>query len=209
MKISGLLTAKYAVLFSFLLLFTLQGNQVFSQKKVIKENGLYANIKTNKGDILIYLEFEKTPLTVANFVGLAEGDIPNSAKKEGEPYYNGIVFHRVIKDFMIQTGDPTGTGRGGPGYSFKDEFHKELKHDKAGILSMANAGPGTNGSQFFITHKETPWLDNRHSVFGHVISGQDVVDAIENGDKIIEVEIIRKGKDARKFDALNTFNSLK
>jgi peptidyl-prolyl cis-trans isomerase A (cyclophilin A) len=195
--------------FFFVLVAALSFQSCNLSKKLVKEEGLYANIKTNKGDILLYLEFEKTPLAVANFVGLAEGVIPNDAKKEGEPYYNGIVFHRVIKDFMIQTGDPSGTGRGGPGYRFKDEFHSDLKHDKAGILSMANAGPGTNGSQFFITHKKTAWLDNKHTVFGHVISGQDVVDNIEQGDKIVEVEIIRNGKKAKKFDALKTFNSLK
>ena len=178
------------------------------QKSLIKEDGLYAKIITTKGDIIVYLEFEKTPLTVANFVGLAEGQIKNDAKNPGEPYFNGIIFHRVIKDFMIQTGDPTGTGRGGPGYKFKDEFHPDLKHDKAGILSMANSGPGTNGSQFFITHKDTPWLNNKHSIFGHVVEGQDVVNNIQNDDKIIEVKIIRNGKKAKKFNALETFNKL-
>jgi len=178
------------------------------QKSPVKEEGLYAKMTTTKGDIVLFLEFEKTPLTVANFVGLAEGKIKNDAKKLQEPYYNGIVFHRVIKDFMIQAGDPTGTGRGGPGYKFKDEFHPDLKHDKEGILSMANAGPGTNGSQFFITHKDTPWLDNKHTVFGHVVLGQEVVNEIETGDKIIDVTIIRNGRKARKFNAVETFNSL-
>jgi peptidylprolyl isomerase len=173
------------------------------------EDGLYARLHTNKGDILLQLEYEKTPLTVANFVGLAEGKIKNSAKPEGEPYYNGIIFHRVIKDFMIQAGDPTGTGRGGPGYKFKDEFDKSLKHNKAGILSMANAGAGTNGSQFFITHKATPWLDGKHSVFGHVKEGQDVVDAIAQGDTILNVRILRVGKNAKKFDAPAVFDELK
>ena len=178
------------------------------QNNLIKEAGLYAIVTTNKGEIILYLEFEKTPVTVANFVGLAEGQIKNDAKKIGEPYYNGIVFHRVIKDFMIQTGDPTGTGRGGPGYKFEDEFHPDLKHNKAGILSMANAGVDTNGSQFFITHKNTPWLDNKHSIFGHVVEGQDIVNIIQKGDKIIEIKIIRKGKKAKKFNAVETFNGL-
>ncbi len=177
-------------------------------KNLPKEHGLYAKMITNKGNILLFLEYEKTPLTVANFVGLAEGKIKNEAKKEGEAYYNGILFHRVIDNFMIQGGDPTGTGRGGPGYKFKDEFHPDLKHDKAGILSMANAGAGTNGSQFFITHKETPWLDNRHSVFGHVFEGQDVVNSIKQGDTILEVKILRVGKNAKKFNATQKFNDL-
>jgi peptidylprolyl isomerase len=173
------------------------------------EDGLYARMDTNKGKILLQLEYEKTPLTVANFVGLAEGEIENTAKAEGEPYYDGIIFHRVIKDFMIQAGDPTATGRGGPGYKFKDEFHKDLKHNSAGILSMANAGPKTNGSQFFITHKATPWLDNKHSVFGRVKEGQEVVNAIEQGDTILSVRILRVGKDAKKFDAPAVFLKLK
>ncbi len=174
-----------------------------------KEDGLYARITTNKGDITLFLEFEKTPLTVANFVGLAEGEIKNDAKEFGTPYYNGIVFHRVIDNFMIQCGDPDGTGRGGPGYKFKDEFHADLKHDKAGILSMANAGAGTNGSQFFITHKATSWLNNKHSVFGHVTEGMDVVNSIKKGDNIIEVNILRVGKKAKKFNASETFSELK
>lgn len=172
-------------------------------------DGLYAKITTTKGTIIIQLTPEKTPLTVANFVGLAEGKIPNTAKKAGEPYYDGLKFHRVIKDFMIQGGDPTGTGSGGPGYSFKDEFDPSLKHDRAGTLSMANAGPSTNGSQFFITHKETPWLNGKHSVFGYVVEGQGTVDLIEQGDMIKTVEILRIGDKAKKFDGLKTFNQLK
>jgi peptidyl-prolyl cis-trans isomerase A (cyclophilin A) len=172
------------------------------------EKGMYAEMLTSKGIILLQLEFIKTPLTVANFVGLAEGKIKNEAKND-VPFYNGLKFHRVIKDFMIQGGDPQGNGMGGPGYRFKDEIVPELKHDKEGILSMANAGPGTNGSQFFITHKATPWLDGKHTVFGHVIQGQDVVNAIAQGDEIISVKIIRKGKEAKKFKAAEVFNQLK
>lgn len=173
------------------------------------KDGLYAKLITTKGSIVIKLTPAKTPLTVANFVGLAEGKIPNTAKEDGTPYYDGLKFHRVIKDFMIQGGDPTGTGSGGPGYSFKDEIRPELKHDRAGTLSMANAGPGTNGSQFFITHKETPWLNGKHTVFGYVIEGHGTVDLIEQGDMIKSVEIIRKGDAAKNFDAAKTFAKLK
>ena len=170
-------------------------------------NGLYAKLETSKGDILIQLEFQKTPGTVANFVALAEGKQENSAKDLGTPYYDGLKFHRVIADFMIQGGDPQGTGAGGPGYNFDDEFHTELKHNKPGTLSMANAGPGTNGSQFFITHGETAWLDNKHTVFGYVVEGQDVVNKIKQGDLINHVEIIREGDDAEAFDAVETFKN--
>ena len=172
----------------------------------INKEGMYAKIKTNKGDIMLELEFEKTPLTVANFVGLAEGKIKNNKKEIGEPYYDGLKFHRVIADFMIQGGCPDGNGMGGPGYQFPDEIHPDLKHSGPGILSMANAGPGTNGSQFFITHKETPWLDGKHTVFGKVTEGQDVVDAIAQDDKIIEIDIIRKGEKAKKFDSKAIFD---
>jgi len=172
-------------------------------------DGMYAKINTTKGTITIKLTFEKTPLTVANFVGLAEGKISNSAKPEGEPFYDGLKFHRVIKDFMVQGGDPSGTGAGGPGYSFKDEFHSDLRHDRAGTVSMANAGPGTNGSQFFITHKNTPWLNGKHSVFGYVVDGQTVVNLIEQGDMINSIEIVRVGKAAKNFDAPKVFAEMK
>ena len=171
------------------------------------ESGLYADIQTSKGSILLKLAYEKAPITVANFVSLSEGK--NSKVSEefrSKKYYNGIKFHRVIADFMIQGGDPTGSGSGGPGYRFDDEF-SDLTHKGPGILSMANAGPGTNGSQFFITHKATPWLDGKHSVFGEVIEGQQVVDSIEQNDLIEDVIIIRKGKEARQFDASEVFTS--
>jgi len=164
--------------------------------------GIYAKIKTNKGDILIKLEHEKAPGTVANFIALAEGNHPEVADAhKDKKYYDGLTFHRVIDNFMIQGGDPTGTGAGGPGYKFDDEIHPDLKHNSAGILSMANAGPGTNGSQFFITHEATPWLDGKHTVFGKVIEGQDIVNNIAQGDKIESVEIVRIGEKAEKFDA--------
>lgn len=169
------------------------------------ENGLYAKIHTPKGEILLKLHHDKVPGTVGNFVGLAEGNLENEAKPQGKPYYDGLKFHRVINDFMIQGGDPQGTGSGGPGYQFDDEFHPELQHDSAGTLSMANAGPGTNGSQFFITHGPTAWLDDKHTVFGQVMDGQDVVDAIEQGDKIEKVEIIRSGEEAENFNAVESF----
>lgn len=170
------------------------------------KEGLYAKFITNKGDILVSLTYDKTPGTVGNFVGLAEGKIENSAKPLGTPYYDGLIFHRVISDFMIQGGDPKGVGTGGPGYKFDDEFHADLKHDTPGVLSMANSGPGTNGSQFFITHIETSWLDNKHSVFGKVVEGQDIVDTIQQGDSIEKLEIVRVGEAAEKWDAVEAFN---
>ncbi|MGB0837094.1 MAG: peptidylprolyl isomerase [Flavobacteriaceae bacterium] len=171
------------------------------------ENGLYAKINTTKGAILLKLEFQKTPGTVGNFVALAEGNLENDHKKQGTPYYDGLKFHRVISDFMIQAGCPNGTGAGGPGYQFDDEIHPDLKHDGPGVLSMANAGPGTNGSQFFITHGATAWLDGKHTVFGKVVEGQDVVDAIEQGDDMTSVEIIRVGEEAENFNAVEAFRS--
>ncbi len=169
------------------------------------KDGLYAEIDTTKGKIVLQLEFEKTPLTVANFVGLAEGtknySKDGSAPKpqNGQPFYDGVVFHRVIPGFMVQCGDPTGTGRGGPGYRFKDEIVASLKHDRPGILSMANAGPASNGSQFFITHVPTPHLDGKHTVFGSTVEGQKIVDAIKQGDKITTVKILRVGEKAKAF----------
>ena len=168
-------------------------------------NGLFATISTSKGEIKIELEFEKTPGTVGNFVGLSLGLISNSIKPLGEAYYNGLKFHRVINDFMIQAGCPLGTGTGDPGYKFDDEFHNELKHDRPGVISMANAGPSTNGSQFFITHVETPWLDNKHTVFGNVIDGMDVVNSISQNDEIISVKINAVGDKAKAFDAAKAF----
>lgn len=169
-------------------------------------NGIYAKFVTPKGDILVNLEYEKTPGTVGNFVALAEGNLENSAKAQGTPYYNGLKFHRVIPDFMIQGGCPLGTGTGSPGYQFDDEIHADLKHDGPGVLSMANAGPGTNGSQFFITHVATPWLDGKHTVFGKVVEGQDTVDAVAQGDEM-SVEIIRVGETAEAWNAVEAFRT--
>lgn len=168
-------------------------------------DGLYAEIETSKGNIVLQLEFEKTPVTVANFVSLAEGKNPMVIEQyAGKPFYDGLKFHRVIPKFMIQGGDPDGNGSGGPGYKFKDEI-SDLKMDKAGILAMANAGPATNGSQFFITHNETNYLNGVHTVFGHVVTGQEVVNKIVQDDEIIKVNIIRKGSKAKKFDATKVF----
>ncbi len=171
------------------------------------QDGIYAKFNTPKGEILVKLTHDKTPGTVGNFVALAEGNMENSAKPQGKPYYGGLKFHRVIADFMIQGGCPLGTGTGDPGYKFDDEFHPELQHSGPGVLSMANAGPGTNGSQFFITHVATPWLDNKHTVFGNVVEGQDVVDAIAQGDTIESLEIIRVGDDAKNWNAIEAFRT--
>jgi len=163
-------------------------------------DGLYAVMETTQGEIILSLEYEKTPLTVINFVALAEGKMDTSAKKG--PYYDGLKFHRVINDFMIQGGDPQGTGAGGPGYNFDDEIDNSLQFDGPGVLAMANAGPGTNGSQFFITHVPTPHLQGKHTIFGHVVEGgQDIVNAVKQGDEIKKVTIIRNGAAAEAFKA--------
>lgn len=171
------------------------------------ENGIYAKFNTSKGAVIVKLEHEKAPGTVGNFVALAEGNLENKVKPQGQPFYNGLKFHRVIPDFMIQGGCPQGTGTGGPGYKFDDEFHPDLKHDKPGILAMANSGPGTNGSQFYITHVPTSWLDNKHTVFGHVVEGQDIVDAVSQGDQLESIEIIRQGEEAKNWNAVEAFRT--
>jgi cyclophilin family peptidyl-prolyl cis-trans isomerase len=174
-------------------------------------DGLFAEIDSSKGTILIKLEYEKTPITAANFIGLAEGTLGKKEKSpsDDEGFYDGLLFHRVIPDFMIQGGCPLGTGTGGPGYSFPDEFNKTLRHDGPGILSMANSGPDTNGSQFFITHLATPWLDDKHTVFGKVVEGLEVVNSIKQGDKINSISILRNGEKAENFVVtLNSFEDL-
>ena len=173
------------------------------------ENGIYAKFNTTKGAILVKLTHDLTPGTVGNFVGLAEGNLENKVKPQGVKFYDGLKFHRVIPDFMIQGGCPQGTGTGDPGYKFDDEFHPSLKHNRPGVLAMANSGPGTNGSQFYITHIPTDWLDNKHTVFGHVVEGQDVVDAVEQGDVLESLEIIREGEEAKNWNAIEAFIAFK
>lgn len=173
------------------------------------ENGIYAKFNTSKGSILVKLTHDLTPGTVGNFVALAEGNMENKVKPQGQKFYDGLTFHRVIPDFMIQGGCPKGTGTGDPGYKFDDEFHPSLKHDRPGVLAMANSGPASNGSQFYITHVPTSWLDGKHTVFGHVIEGQDVVDAVAQGDNLDAVEIIRVGEEAEKWNAIEAFVGLK
>ncbi|WP_202704331.1 peptidylprolyl isomerase [Flavobacterium sp. UGB4466] len=173
------------------------------------ENGIYAKFNTSKGSILVKLAHDLTPGTVGNFVALAEGNMENKVKPQGQKFYDGLTFHRVIPDFMIQGGCPKGTGTGDPGYKFDDEFHPSLKHDRPGVLAMANSGPASNGSQFYITHVPTSWLDGKHTVFGHVIEGQDVVDAVAQGDNLDAVEIIRVGEEAQKWNAIEAFIALK
>ncbi|EKD34443.1 MAG: hypothetical protein ACD_75C02338G0002 [uncultured bacterium] len=196
----------FVLILSFI---TLSGES--GMAKATLKDGIYAKFDTTKGEIICALEYTKTPLTVTNFVGLAEGtkELGGGAKMKGDKFYDGLKFHRVIPDFMIQGGCPLGTGTGGPGYTFPDEIDPSLTHKGPGILSMANAGPGTNGSQFFITHVATPWLDGKHTVFGHVVSGQDIVNKIATGDVINAVEIVRVGAaaeafptDQKAFDAL-------
>lgn len=171
------------------------------------QDGIYAKFNTSKGAITVKLTHDKTPGTVGNLVALAEGNLENKVKPQGTPYYDGLKFHRVIPDFMIQGGCPLGTGTGDGGYKFDDEFHPDLTHNGPGVLSMANAGPGTNGTQFFITHVATPWLDNKHTVFGHVVEGQEVVDAIAQGDTLDTLEIIRVGADAEAWNAVEAFRT--
>jgi peptidyl-prolyl cis-trans isomerase A (cyclophilin A) len=173
----------------------------------MKEEGIYAKFNTNKGVIICMLEYKKTPMTVGNFVALAEGSMPNNAKPKGTPFYDGLKFHRVIPNFMVQGGDPQGNGSGGPGYKFADEIVADLKHTGPGILSMANAGPGTNGSQFFITHVATDWLNGKHTVFGHVVEGMEVVNTIVQNDVLEKLEIVRVGDDAKKWNAMDGFES--
>jgi len=179
-----------------------------AQQQTEMPDGIYAQFTTNKGIIICQLEYQKTPMTVGNFVGLAEGKFKVNDIVVSKPFFDGLLFHRVITDFMIQGGDPLGNGSGDPGYKFYDEIDPSLKHVGPGILSMANSGPNTNGSQFFITHKETPWLDGKHTVFGHVISGQDVVNAIAQNDTMQKVNIIRIGKTAQKWDAQAAFDQV-
>lgn len=179
------------------------------------KDGLYANLQTTEGNMLVKFEDKKSPVTVANFIGLAEGKIKNDVKAAGVPFYDGTIFHRVIKDFMIQGGDPQGTGMGGPGYKFEDEKN-DLKHTGKGILSMANSGPNTNGSQFFITEIATPWLDGKHTIFGEVIKGEEVIDAIANVEKgandkpkkdivLEKVSVFSKGDEYKNYDAAKVF----
>ena len=178
-----------------------EAQEVLNQN--LSTEGIYAEFNTSKGKIICLLEYKKTPVTVANFIGLAEGTLNFNSKSK--PFYDGLKFHRVLKDFMIQGGCPLGNGTGNPGYKFEDEIVADLKHSGPGILSMANSGPSTNGSQFFITHKETAWLNGKHTVFGHVVNGQNVVDAILQDDILISLKIIRVGTEANAWNAQQSF----
>ncbi|MEL6842525.1 MAG: peptidylprolyl isomerase [Bacteroidota bacterium] len=191
---------KFLPLFALLLLFACQENRLPNQG-----DGLYAVIETSKGDIVTRLEHQKAPLSVANFVGLAEGDIENKVTAKGEPFFDGLTFHRVEPGFVIQGGDPLANGMGGPGYKFRQEINPDLKHNVAGTLAMANAGPNTNGSQFYITLAPTPFLDGGYNVFGYVVDGLSVATSIGVGDTIRHIEIIRKGNEARSFKAPQVF----
>ncbi len=192
-------TLTLSLLYGLTLFFISPGAIVMAETKLT--DGMYAKFITERGEIICSLEFKKTPLTVANFVGLAEGtkELGGGSAPGGTPFYDNLTFHRVIPNFMVQGGCPLGTGTGGPGYTFPDEIDPDLTHDGPGVLSMANAGPNTNGSQFFITHVATPWLDGKHTVFGHVVSGQKVVDSIKGGDALQSIKIIRVGKAAENF----------
>ena len=176
-------------------------------KVPISTEGIFATISTTKGDIIVQLEYQKTPVTVASFIALAEGKntFVTDEKLKGKPFFDGLKFHRVIKDFMIQGGDPSGNGSGGAGYAYKDEF-TDLKFDKGGILAMANSGPATNSSQFFITHKDTPWLNGKHTIFGHVTQGMNIVNLIAQDDVMKKITITRKGTMAKQFDAPKVFS---
>ncbi len=189
----------FAVLFCAVLIScNVFGQEKKSMESIKDKDGLFAIMTTDRGDIVLELYFKDTPLTVTNFVGLAEGKF-DAAK--GKPFYNGLKFHRVIEDFMVQGGDPQGTGSGGPGYRFADEIVNKYQFDGPGVLAMANAGPGTNGSQFFITHVATPWLQGKHTIFGRVVTGQDVVNAIGQNDLIQKITIVRNGAEAQAFEA--------
>lgn len=199
---------------SFLIILLISIGACKSAKYTDLDDGMYADLQTDKGDILLKLEYETVPITVSNFVSLAEGTNPYvDVSFKDKPFYDGLKFHRIVDDFMIQGGDPRGNGSGDPGYKFEDEFTMDdtgnlvLSHDGPGILSMANSGPDSNGSQFFITHKETKFLDGRHTVFGYVVQGQEVVDSMAQNDVIQKIEIIRVGKKAKAFDAASEFSS--
>ncbi len=190
-----------SMIFTLLAALICLNHQPLQAKETNMDDGLYAKIQTNKGDIILKLDYTNTPLTVINFISLAEGTmhLGGAEKATGTPFFDDLKFHRVIDNFMIQAGCPLGTGTGGPGYTFADEFLPELRFDRPGLLAMANAGPGTNGSQFFITHVPTPHLNGKHTIFGEVIEGQDIVNKIQQNDVIQQVKIIRIGKDAESF----------
>lgn len=199
---------------SILFILVLSFSACKSTKYSDLDDGIYADLQTDRGDILLRLKYEIVPITVANFISLAEGTNPYvDDEHTGKRFYDGLIFHRIVDDFMIQGGDPRGNGSGNPGYKFEDEFPMDengnlaLSHNGPGVLSMANSGPDSNGSQFFITHKETKFLDGKHTVFGYVVSGQEVVDSMQQNDVIQKVEIIRVGKKAKQFDAAAEFTN--